>query len=355
VYLVSCGTRDLLRPYSRRKAVSILACVNSPLSNSPVSAARPHGLSPPVIGTLCCLLAALGYTVSNICMRQLSALGCDPTWATFNRELVTVLVVGPWLLSESLHGRHILPSWSVLSLLIAVGLAVELGGNLGVQWAYGKVGLALTTPAVMGTTLTTSAAMGWLLLGEYVSLRSMGAIGLLLVALVLLGWSAGAASQSVAATADILPAPWVVALAVGAACMAGAIYALFSISIRHVMSGTTRLSLLMVVITGTGVLSLGPLSLGRLGLDHLISTPSDHFGWMFAAGAANLIGFMAITKGLQLTTVVRANMLNASQVALSALAGVVLFGEPPNPWLVLGVVITSLGIMLIDRPVDGEI
>jgi drug/metabolite transporter, DME family len=333
-------------------AAFILAWVNRSISSSPASLLS---LSPALAGMCCCVVAAIGYTVSNVCMRQLSALHCDPTWATFNRELVTVLVVGPWLLAEALRGRRILPPWPICCTLILVGLAVELGGNLGVQWAYGKIGLATTIPAVFGTMLTASAVLGWALLGETVSLRSAGAIGLLLVALLSLGLGAGAASQSMARSAAVAPGSLATALAVGAACLAGIIYATFSVTVRHAMSGATRLSLLMVIITGTGVLSLGPVSLYRLGTAHLLATPAEHLAWMFAAGAANLIAFMAISKGLQVTTVVRANMLNASQVAMSALAGVALFGEPPNPWLIAGVIITSLGIVLIDRPVDGEI
>ena len=75
---------------------------------------------------------------------------------------------------------------------------------------------------------------------------------------------------------------------------------------------------------------------------------------MLAAGAANLLGFISITKGLQWTTIVRANMLNASQVAIGALAGLMLFKEPASPWLFLGVLLTVFGICLIDRPLVEE-
>ena len=54
---------------------------------------------------------------------------------------------------------------------------------------------------------------------------------------------------------------------------------------------------------------------------------------MAAAGVFNLIGFLGLIYGLQRTTVVHANVVNASQVAMAAVAGMALFHEPPNPWL----------------------
>ena len=74
---------------------------------------------------------------------------------------------------------------------------------------------------------------------------------------------------------------------------------------------------------------------------------------MAAAGVFNLIGFLALIHGLQRTTVVHANVVNASQVAMAALAGMALFHEPPNPWVLLGVGLTIVGIVWIDRPAEA--
>jgi len=303
-----------------------------------------------VAGTLCCAVAAVTYTVASICMRQLRAIGCDPMWATCNKEAVTVAVVGPWLISEALRGRRIFPPRRMLATLLLVGLAVQWGGNLCSQWAYGLVGLGIVITANVGAMLTAAAIMGRLFLGERVSLRSAAAVALLLASLGLLGLGAEGAGKAISPDAG----PWLVALAVGAACIAGVIYAVLSITIRHAVTGTTRLSLLVVAITGVGVLTLGPACIGRLGAAHLLRTPPEHFAWMAAAGIFNLVGFLSITKGLQLTTVLHANVLNASQVAMAAVAGVVIFAEPPNPWLILGVCLTVLGIVLIGRPADGR-
>jgi len=307
------------------------------------------GLSPTVAGTLCCATAALSYTMASICMRQLSALRCDEMWAICNKELVTVLAAGPWLLVAACRGRRVLPSWRTVAALLLVGLAVQLAGNLASQWAYGKVGLAIVIAANVGTTLIASALMGRLFLGERVSLRSAGALAMLLGSLGLLAMGAEAAGRQVSPASDA----WLIAAAVAAACGAGVVYAVLSITIRHTVTRTTRVSVLVFAITLMGVVSLGPLSVYRLGVEHLLQTPPEHFALMYAAGTFNLIGFLAITKGLQLTTVVHANVLNASQVALAAVAGVLYFCEPANPWLLLGIGLTILGLIVIDRPSDA--
>ena len=323
-------------------------------------------------GTACCVVSAVGYTVANTCMRQLAELQADEMWATCNKELITVVVVGPWLVAQLLRHRSLFPPWGAIGLLTLVGLSTQMVANLGLQWAFGIIGLSIAIPVVFAMMLTTSAAMGWALLNERVSKRSMGAIGLLLVALACLAVGLSLAkveeteippSTEVAATSDeVAPAPsdlggfspWVVVGAVLAAGLAGALYAVLTITIRHTVTGATSPAAVVLIITGVGVLSLGSVSYARLGLAELLATPWTHFGWMFLAGGFNLIAFLAITKGLQLTTVVHANVLNASQVAMAAVVGILLFKEHLNPWLILGVSLTITGIVLIDRPENDE-
>jgi drug/metabolite transporter (DMT)-like permease len=67
----------------------------------------------------------------------------------------------------------------------------------------------------------------------------------------------------------------------------------------------------------------------------------------------NLIGFVSLISGLQRITVAHANIISASQVGMAAVAGILLFHEPPNLWLVLGVCLTIVGIARFDRPTDG--
>jgi len=314
----------------------------------PPSSTGLLGLSPVVAGTACCAVSALGYTAANICMRQLAAIEADPVWSICVKEAVTVLVVGPWLVLGTLRGRVAWPAGRLLACLMAAALAVQLAGNLSLQWSYGIVGLAIAIPALFSMLLGGGAVMGYLLLGERVSRRAMAAIAILVGALVFLGQGAEKSSQAIAATTD----PMLVALGFGAACLAGTTYASLGIALRGLASRPPHLGAVAVTVTGIGAVSLAPLSVHRLGFEGLLATPPDQFLWMLAAGSFNLVAFLAITKGLQLITVVHANVLNASQVAMAAVAGLVLFHEPPSPWLLLGVGLTLLGILVYGRP-DG--
>jgi drug/metabolite transporter (DMT)-like permease len=310
-------------------------------------------------------------------------LDADPMWVICNKELVSVVAVGPWLLYQTFRGTPVLPphpeGTRLLALLILVGLANQVGANLGLQWALGVVGLAVSTPVVFGVMLTASALLGLGFLGERVSRRSILAIGLLLGALVLLGAATYATCQSGApgGGAELRPrtvfpegslklepshpppdsrlaGPLLLALGIGAPCLAGAIYAVLTTTIRHAVTSAVPIGTIVFITTLMGVLSLGPLSAYRLGARQLAATPPEQIAWMAAAGILNLIAFLAITKGLHLTTVVHANVLNASQVAMAAVAGTLIFAEPRTPWLLAGVGLTILGVVLIDRPEQSD-
>ncbi|MEE8450582.1 MAG: DMT family transporter [Thermoguttaceae bacterium] len=305
----------------------------------------PLRLSPTAAGTVYCAISALGYTGANICMRQLTELHCDTFWAVFNKELVTVVAAGAWILWY----RPAWPSMRVLGVLMAVGLAVQTIANPGMQWAFGVVGLAVTVPTIFGAMLTATAVLEFSVLGERLSRRSVFAIGLLLGSLALLGVAAGAAGKSISLADSTL-----VAMGVGTACVAGAIYSVLTITIRHTVTGDTPKSAILLVTTSMAIVTLGPLCVYRFGVQELLNTPAEQVWWMLAAGILNLIAFIAIAKGLELTTAVHANMLNASQVAMAAIAGMTMFNEPLTPWLAVGVALTLVGIVLFDREGNGQ-
>lgn len=317
--------------------------------------AGPNRLSPQTVGGLFCILAALCYTASNFCMRKLALLGAPPMWATCNRETVTVVILGPWLLWQAFRGQRVLPSLKAIAAIAAVGVAVQVAGNLLSQWSMEIVGLSVNIPVIFGAMLLASAVLGRLLLGESVTVQTFIALGLLIGALVLLGLGAGAAGGDASAQGVSLR---IVLMAVAASACAGVTYALLSIAIRGAAITQTPSASLMLIVTGVGTLSLGLLSLERLGPAAMLTTPPAQFAWMGTAGLANLLGLMAITRGLQLTTVVHANMLNASQVAMAAVGGVLLFGESFSGWLLSGTALMIAGIILINRPetpADAEV
>ena len=321
-------------------------------------------LSPAAAGALCCLVSVLGYGAANICMRKLSEEGALSTWAICNKELVTVLVVGPWLAWQIWRRRSRFPTGRPLIILFAAGLATELIGNIGTQWGYGVVGLAVMIPANTGFVLVATAILGAVLLHEGVSARNMAVLALLIVALIIMGYGISRAassqingSRTVINSAMAQPplASWRIAAAIGVAGLCGTVYALLAIALRYCAGGKTTLSAAVVIITGTGVLTLAPMSLGQAGAPALLATPREHFALMLVAGACNLVAFMGLVRGLQLTTALHINMLNnAGQVSLAAVAGMLWFHEACNAWLILGVALMIAGIFAIGPPVEEK-
>jgi DME family drug/metabolite transporter len=142
-------------------------------------------------------------------------------------------------------------------------------------------------------------------------------------------------------------------LGVAAAALAGAVYALLNVTIRHSVTRTALPCAVAFLVPLTGAVSLGPIALVRSGVPALSSASVELILLMAAAGLFNIIGFLAFIYGLQRTTVVYANAVNASQVAMAAVAGMTIFAEPPNPWLLLGIGLTIVGIVWIDRPAEA--
>lgn len=304
-------------------------------------------------GAIFCAIAALGYTAVNICMRQLTVLESDPIWAVFVRETVSALAIGVWLLCQASRSQRVFPSGRTLWLLVGAGLLIELVGNLCFQWALGVVGLAIVVPAMFGVMIAGGAVLGHFWLCEAVSVRSTVAIGLLLAALVLLGMGAEAANPSMADANSTSRSALMLAMGVAAASLAGGVFALLNVAIRHSVTRTTLPTAIAFLVPLTGAISLGPLSVCSSGWQLLWNTSCEQYALMAAAGAINIIAFLAFINGLQRTTVVHANAVNASQVAMAAVAGVLLFHEVPNASLVMGVFLTIGGILAFDRPTES--
>lgn len=319
-----------------------MGCVSDTISTD-VGSATPR---PAAWGTLWCALSAAAYVAANICLRRLTVWRLDSVWIIWCKETVTAMLVAPVLLAQAARGRRVLPPPKMLALLLLTGLTVVIGGDIGCQWALGVVGLAAIVPLNVGTLLIASAAMGALLLGEAVSPRTAVSLGLLVLSVAVLSVGAGDISRSVA----LDPAAAKTILAVALVGLAGVIYAALGAVLRRALTSGAPLGTLVFLIPFTGTLILAPIVVCRLGWRPLAETTAPQYAWMAAAGVCNLVGFLAINKGLQSTTLVRANTLSASQVAMAALAGVLLFKESPSVWLSAGVCLTIAGILLMDAP-----
>lgn len=319
------------------------------------SSSETQGLCSSTIGLLFCLGSAVLYAGANICLRQLSA-SCEPGWAIWIvciKESVSALLVGPWLVYQLFFGLQSPPSRRAVMVLLAAGLATQLGGNIVNFWALSVVGLAVTTPVTQGTNLIASAILGWLVLRERVSPRSMAAIATVIVAIVLLSLGASDLRQAATTAAADTPHGLMIALGVGAACLSGIVFSGLGTSIRTTVTQATSPAVVVVMVTGMGTLTLGPLSVLRLGPATMCSISPGNLALALTAGVLNLLGFAALIHGLKHTTIIHAYVINTAQTAFAAMSGMLLFGETPTPALLLGVGMIMGGMAIIDRPAES--
>ncbi|MGM0487119.1 MAG: hypothetical protein ACQESR_10205 [Planctomycetota bacterium] len=305
----------------------------------------------PWLGTLCCLLSAVGYTCANICRRQLAGMGADTAWVVCLQETTAVMLLGPWFLWRISRGSSLTCSRRSLLILILAALAVQLLGNLGIQWSFGIVGLVVSLPMVFSAMLIGGTVIGVVVFSESLHPRSMVAVGIVIVSIGLLSW--GGAEESQPLTASVgLP---ITLLAIAAAGVGGITFATLGAALRHAAHARIPVPLTVIIVTGTGTVSLGLLCLVRMGPSEMLATESTVWMWGGAAGLCNVAAFAFITKGMKLTTLVHANVLNASQVAMGALAGIIVFQESWNPWLLAGIMLTITGIMLFGQPRNAPV
>jgi len=295
------------------------------------------------LGPLLCLAAALLYAGANMALRRLAEPGraADPIWVLFVKESITVLVVGPWLFWQSVHGRIRLPCRGNLLAIIAAAIPTQVVANLGMLWAFGQVGIAIAVPVSLAVNLITAAILGRFFLSERVSPRTLLAMLLLIVGISVIQSRADGLGNPVT-----VASPWQVVLAIGMCALAGLIYGWLSVVIRRVTTTGTSGWFVLVLVTGVGVVTMGPMTLWNHGFQIVRQTAGEHWLWMIVSGLLNLIGFWALTKGLQMTPVARANLLTSSQAAIAAVAGWLIFGEVLNLTVGLGLALTLCAIVL---------
>jgi drug/metabolite transporter (DMT)-like permease len=328
------------------------------LPTSPIDTV-PLGLSPTMFGVLCCVISAVLYTAANTCMRQLSRVHCDGTWAVCNREAVSFVLVGGWLVYRSLKGKANWPPLKFLGILFAAGLGVQLLGNVGMQWAYGIAGMGFMVSSNIVFNLMSGAILGYLLLREALGGRQIAAMAILLLAVVALWLGATPVDAALPATdANTIEqsqssGPMLIAVALATSLVAGVFFSLQNITIRYCMKQGVPMSVVVLFITGCGALTLGPWCMVQLA-SPVAATPLACYPWMYAAGICNFLAFIALIRGLKFTTVTHVTMVSTLQVALAALAGILFFGEPASVMLLAGVVLTMVGIAYFGKPAAAE-
>ncbi|MDA7979090.1 MAG: DMT family transporter [Pirellulales bacterium] len=313
-------------------------------------------------GLLFGIIATAGYTLAGIILRDL-ADDTDPYWVSCIKAVPT-LVVAMWLIHQrKKRGQAIKVPLRLIPALLAIGVIVQIGGNAGSQWAFEIIGLAITIPMMFGTLIVGSAVIGVLMFQERLTTRRLVAVVMLIAAVSILSLAAGGeatSSENVAANAQgareastsatTVPAVLkLTAMGVLVACLSGIAYAISHAAIRQITSPEIPLSVPLAVFSIAGIVALGAISGWRIGWDGIVNTTANQWWRLWAAGVVNAVAYFALGRTIQLLPLVQVNIITASQVALNAVAGIVIFSEPISAALIIGVSLTMMGLLIQGR------
>ncbi len=317
---------------------------------------------------MCGLASAVLYTMTNIALRR--CVDVDPYLVSAVKAGPTVVLLAPlvgWRVvkrhAESPHGktepRQSVPRRRLAQFVLAAFLA-QFFGNAAFQKALQHIGLAASVPITLGTLIVGGAVLGAVLLGEAVGRRKAVAMVTLIAAVVVLslphdvetgrgGAPAGDAIE--AADRQAAADERAVEIVIGSlwASISGFAYGFFGVTMRQTLRAGSASTHLMLISGLIGTITLWSFSWVSLGAAQIAATPAASWWTMIAAGVLNFSAFVAITTALKLLPVVAVNLINASQVAMASLAGVLLFREPVTLQLVLGILLTFAGLMILAR------
>ncbi len=288
------------------------------------------------------LAAAVLYTASNVALRK--SIGLDPFLVSAVKAAPTLMAMGPVLIWMMATQRTIATSYQIVPRLIIVTLISQFVGNAAFQIALSVIGLAVSVPITLGTLIIGGAILGRTMLGEPVRIRSIIAMVTLISAVVVLSLPNGSSPPVESATHFSM---WTGALF---AVASGSAYALFGVVVRQSLTSGMSAPAIMFLSGLTGTVSLWAFCMTRMSMADLQVISSTDWSTMIAAGVFNTVAFVALSTALKALPVVAVNLINASQVAMAAIAGVILFAEPITTSLIIGIVLTFVGLaILADR------
>lgn len=304
---------------------------------------RWTALPPALQGLLLGCFSAFCYSLTNGCLRHV-AVRIDLDWAMWvaSWKSMPTAVVG-WILMLAMirRGESVIPPRGILLSLIANGLLMQFCGNVLFQLALSRAGLALSVPLCFASLITMSAILGRVVLHDPIRPRTLLAMGLLMVSVVIL-------SQGTRVTSMTSTLSWQdKAIGAAAACGSGVGFSISGVivrrSIRHGISLAVSLGYSSTVAMCPSLIAISHEGVSSLWnqLDRL------EFASMLTAGVLNAIGFFSVSEALRHLPVVRVNLINASQAALGGLMGVVLFHETPTWWLLIGTLTTISSLVVL--------
>lgn len=318
----------------------------------------PKKMSAESLGFCYALCSALCYTVSLASMRGLTNCDVSPYWSLAVKELTCVACVCPVILYLWLRGKYRFPKWRVFWILVVAGLSCEAVGSIQHLNAYAFIGLALATPLIQASQLILSSVVGAVFLKESVSRSKFVALCLLIVAVFLLSQSG---SSGEIAGKQMRLGLGIVCTVVTALGYCGQLSFMRSV-LRTETPGDvqkketqaltkedyvrTPTTLVMVTVTGVGVVVCGLLFTLQQGFHAWLEPSAESWRYVITAGFANMFGFFCQIESLRRLYVLKQTLVATMQTATLCLLGVVMFGEAFGLVTGIGLALVLAGVVI---------
>jgi drug/metabolite transporter (DMT)-like permease len=120
--------------------------------------------------------------------------------------------------------------------------------------------------------------------------------------------------------------------------------------LRYASNRGVSLPSLLFTVATVGLVGLGGLvAWSNHGVPWRATSQQD-WAYLLGAGTFNVLAFSALVRALRQLSVLFVNAINVLQVMLAALAGLLLFKEPLTVALILGTVLTAVGLFVMKSP-----
>ena len=300
-------------------------------------------LNPPVGvvgGAIYGLLASALYTAANIALRE--SVGVDALLVSAVKSVPIVVLLGPVIGWMSWRGKTIITSTEMIPRFVLSSLTAQFVGNVAFQLALGIVGLASSVTITLGAMIIGGAIFGRLFLKEPISFRVALSMITLIAAVVVLNLSFGETPEETQNSGDF--PLWVGGLF---AVASGLAYSMFGAVTRQALINGLTPQATMFISGLMGLLTLWLATFCWIDLSEIAAINATQWWIMLAAGMFNFLAFITLTCSLKALPVIAVNLLNATQVAMAAAAGVFFFSEQITQPLIWGIALTFAGLAIL--------
>ena len=326
-------------------------------------------------GTALIFLSTFFYAASNVVLRQLTQFEVDIDWFLCFKEATGVAILLPWIIFRLFQGRYRWVSKRLLLYILIGSVFCQLVGARLHMLGFAVLGLVIAVPLIQSSTMLGTAYLGRYFLGDPLSRRRKIAMGILIVAVILLSIGKEMAASTETSFGIFL-------LVAAGTVVAGGAYSIYVVILRYAarrfwgteddvwasfrfsqwvgydfpknppqrLYSPMPVTLAMLIVLGVGILTFGSCLYWRQGLDGFTDVPPIAWKLVPITGLCNMIGFFFQIHGLRLTTAVQASLIAVSQIIVLSLIGMVFFDEPTNILVWIGLTLTAYGVVLSAKP-----